>query len=27
MLDKDQQKKFLDLIDGAMAKGTGLQCP
>jgi len=27
MLDKDQQKKFLDLIDRAMAKGTGLQCP
>lgn len=27
MLDTDQQKKFLALIEGAMAKGTGLQCP
>jgi hypothetical protein len=27
MLDKDQQIKFLDLLEGAMAKKTGLQCP
>lgn len=27
MLDKGQQQKFLDLIEGAMTKGTGLQCP
>lgn len=27
MLDKDQQKKFLDLIQGAMAEKDGMQCP
>jgi Spy/CpxP family protein refolding chaperone len=27
MLDKDQQKKFFDLIQGAMAKRQGIQCP
>ncbi len=27
LLDKDQQKKFLDLIEGAMTNGTGLHCP
>jgi Spy/CpxP family protein refolding chaperone len=27
MLDKDQQKKFLDLIEGAMAKRKGTICP
>jgi Spy/CpxP family protein refolding chaperone len=27
MLDKDQQKKFFDLVQGAMAKHQGIQCP
>ena len=27
MLDKDQQKRFLSLIEGVMTKRTGLQCP
>ena len=27
MFDKEQQKRFLDLIEGAMAKRTGLECP
>jgi Spy/CpxP family protein refolding chaperone len=27
MLDKDQQKKFLDLIQGAMAEKDGMRCP
>jgi Spy/CpxP family protein refolding chaperone len=27
MLDKDQQKKFLDLIEGTMNKQRGIQCP
>ena len=27
MLDKDQQVKFFNLIEGTMRKGTGLQCP
>ena len=27
MLDKDQQKKFLDLIQGAMTEQDGMQCP
>jgi len=27
MLDKDQQKKFLDLIKEAMAEKDGMQCP
>ncbi|PKN30338.1 MAG: hypothetical protein CVU64_03835 [Deltaproteobacteria bacterium HGW-Deltaproteobacteria-21] len=27
MLDKDQQKKFLDLIQEAMAEKDGMQCP
>ena len=27
MLDKDQQKRFLDLIEGAMKKSSGLPCP
>jgi hypothetical protein len=27
MLDKDQQKKFFDLIQGAMTRKQGIQCP
>jgi Spy/CpxP family protein refolding chaperone len=27
MLDKEQQKRFLGLIEGAMTTKTGLQCP
>lgn len=27
MLDKDQQKKFLNLIEGAMAQRNEMQCP
>jgi Spy/CpxP family protein refolding chaperone len=27
MLDKDQQKKFFDLIEGAMTKRQEIQCP
>ena len=27
MLDKDQQKRFLDLIEGAMKKSSSLPCP
>jgi Spy/CpxP family protein refolding chaperone len=27
MLDKDQQKKFFDLVQGAMTKRQGVQCP
>ena len=27
MLDKDQQKKFFDLIQGAMTRRQGMQCP
>jgi RNA polymerase sigma factor (sigma-70 family) len=27
MLDKDQQKKFLDMIDGAMTQGREAMCP
>jgi Spy/CpxP family protein refolding chaperone len=27
MLDKDQQKKFFDLIQGAMTRMQGIQCP
>jgi Spy/CpxP family protein refolding chaperone len=27
MLDKDQQAKFFDLIEGTMRQGAGLQCP
>lgn len=27
MLDKDQQVRFFNLIEGTMRKGTGLQCP
>jgi len=27
MLDQDQQKKFLNLIQGAMAEKDGMQCP
>ena len=27
MLDKDQQKRFLGLIEGAMTTKTGLHCP
>lgn len=27
MLDKDQQKRFFDLIEGAMTKSSGLPCP
>jgi len=27
MLDRDQQKKFLDLVEGAMAQRREMQCP